>query len=119
MNQLCKFLCVSILVLFANGQLLATSYKAPDEPAINLENALKLAKDFAVKDNKNIGKYYVDRVWLQLDEDRNPQFWVVSWASPEAGWYFTLVRLDGKVWQATKSDIISDERPRFKIVLPK
>lgn len=90
-------LATSLLAVFP---LQASSPAPQPKPAISMERALELAKEY-VRDKKiDISHHYLDRVWIGYQAGQPDRRWIISWSpNPEEakGWIILKVKLDGTV----------------------
>ena len=85
------------LTLLFGSVAFGTSYAPSPPPEVSCSEALKIAEEFASKDNSEIGKYYIDRMWCGSIPNEGKRCWVISWANPDKGWYFVTVYMDRSV----------------------
>lgn len=98
--QKMKTILIYATLLLAVSPLHAFSPAPQPKPAISMERALELAKEY-VRDKKiDLSHHYLDRIWIGYQEGQPDRRWIISWSpNPEEakGWIILKVKLDGTV----------------------
>ena len=119
-----KFFMICAASVLAVLPIHALSVAPLPKPAISLERALELAKEYARDKKIDLSHHYLDRVLIGYQEGQSDRRWIISWTpDPDgpksAAGIILKVKLDGTVtdeagevrWQYSQAPEASKVEP--------